>query len=108
MTNSQKQKCEEFEQLHLGKDAFIIPNPWDTGSARILQGLGFKALATTSAGLAFTLGRVDGEVSLEEKLAHCTDLAANTSIPINADFENGFADSLQMKTHSRKHRQRPA
>jgi 2-methylisocitrate lyase-like PEP mutase family enzyme len=89
----QKIKCEEFEKLHQQKDAFLIPNPWDTGSARILQGLGFKALATTSAGLAYTLGRADGEVTLDEKLVHCTSLAENTQIPINVDFENGFADA---------------
>ena len=89
----QKIKCEEFEKLHQQKGAFLIPNPWDTGSARILQGLGFKALATTSAGLAYTLGRADGEVTLDEKLAHCTSLAENTQIPINVDFENGFADA---------------
>ena len=89
---SQEEKCKNFERLHLADDAFIIPNPWDTGSARLLEGLGFKALATTSAGLAYTLGRSDGEVSLEEKLDHCKSLSTTTSIPINADFENGFAD----------------
>jgi 2-methylisocitrate lyase-like PEP mutase family enzyme len=89
---SQKLKCENFASLHQQPGAFLIPNPWDIGSARLLQGLGFKALATTSSGLAYTLGRVDGEVTLEEKLSHCSQLAANTVIPINADFENGFAD----------------
>jgi len=58
----------------------------------VLQGLGFKALATTSSGLAYTLGRADGEVTLDEKLLHCSELAANTTVPLNADFENGFAD----------------
>jgi len=89
---SQKLKCEEFASLHQQVGAFIIPNPWDIGSAKLLQGFGFKALATTSAGLAHTLGRADGEVTLEEKLNHCSELAANTTVPINADFENGFAD----------------
>jgi len=89
---SQEEKCIHFEQLHQADEAFIIPNPWDAGSARLLEGIGFKALATTSAGLAYTLGRSDGEVSLEEKLKHCATLATATSIPINADFENGFAD----------------
>lgn len=90
---TQKIKCEEFQRLHLQADAFIIPNPWDIGSARLLQNLGFKALATTSVGVAYTLGRVDGEITLEEKLNHCRELSNNTSVPINADFENGFADA---------------
>lgn len=90
---SQLEKCEVFARLHRQDGAFLIPNPWDVGSAKVLQGLGFKALATTSAGLAYTLGRADGEVTLEEKLIHCAALAANTTIPINADFENGFADA---------------
>lgn len=87
----QIEKCETFSQLHRQDQAFLIPNPWDIGSAKLLQGMGFKALATTSSGLAYTLGRSDGEVTLEEKLAHCTALASNTKVPINADFENGFA-----------------
>jgi len=89
---SQKDKCAAFADLHQATGVFLIPNPWDTGSARLLQGLGFKALATSSSALAYTFGRADGEITLEEKLAHCTDLANNTTIPINADFENGFAD----------------
>jgi 2-methylisocitrate lyase-like PEP mutase family enzyme len=89
---SQKEKCQQFENLHRQPGAFPIPNPWDAGSARLLQWLGFKAIATTSAGLAHSLGRTDGEVSLDEKLAHCSELASIVSIPINADFENGFAD----------------
>ena len=88
-----KSKCEVFIELHQQPGAFIIPNPWDIGSAKLLQGMGFKALATTSSGLAYTLGRVDGEVSLDEVLGHCAQLSVNTDIPINADFENGFADS---------------
>ena len=78
----------------------MIPNPWDVGSARLLQGLGFKALATTSAGFAFTLAKTDGEVTLEEKLAHCSQLAGATSIPVNADFENGFADDPETVTEN--------
>lgn len=77
---SQKLKCEEFASLHQQAGAFLIPNPWDVGSAKLLQGFGFKALATTSAGLAHTLGRADGEVTLEEKLNHCSELAANTGL----------------------------
>ena len=90
---SQQLKCEEFERLHQQPGAFVVPNPWDVGSARLFQGLGFKALATTSAGLAYTLGRADGEATLDETLLHCSQLAEHTHIPINADFENGFADT---------------
>lgn len=90
---SQKEKCEQFAKLHKQDTAFLIPNPWDTGSARILQGLGFSALATTSAGFAHTLGRCDGEVTLEEKLSHCEEIAGNIDIPVNADFENGFSEN---------------
>lgn len=89
---SQLEKCNAFAELHRAQSAWVIPNPWDVGSAKVLEGLGFKALATTSSGFAYTLGRADGEVSLEEKLQHCRMLAAATSIPLNADFENGFAD----------------
>ena len=88
---TQREKCQRFAELHQAKSAWIIPNPWDTGSAKLLQGIGFLALATTSSGFASTLGRADGEVSLEEKLQHCSLLADETSIPINVDFENGFA-----------------
>ena len=92
----QLQKCAVFADLHRNEEAWLIPNPWDIGSARVLQGLGFQALATTSSGFAFTLGRVDGTVTLDEKLQHCRDLSAAVSIPLNADFENGFADELDV------------
>lgn len=88
---TQLEKAKAFKALHKG-ETFIIPNPWDAGSAVQLQEAGFKALATTSAGFAWTLGRKDGEVSLEEKLGHIRALSAATDIPLNADFENGFAD----------------
>lgn len=89
---TQAEKCVRFAELHDADEIFLIPNPWDIGSAKLLQGLGFPALATTSAGFAYSIGRADGEVSLDEKLAHCSALANATSIPISADFENGFAD----------------
>ena len=89
---TQSEKCTTFKQLHHRDGAFIIPNPWDIGSAKMLEGLGFEALATTSAAFALTLGCADGDVTLEQKLAHCEQLAHATSVPINADFENGFAD----------------
>lgn len=90
---TQQDKCLTFKALHEGDDCFFIPNPWDVGSARLLEGLGFKALATTSQGFALTLGKHDGRVTLEEKLAHCRDIAEATTIPVNVDFEDGFADS---------------
>lgn len=89
---TQSEKAEIFKSLHEARDAFFIPNPWDGGSAVTLEKAGFKALATTSAGFARSLGREDGEISLDEKLAHCQLLASVTSIPITVDYENGFAD----------------
>lgn len=89
---TQLEKAKAFKALHDAGETFIIPNPWDAGSALQMEEAGFKALATTSAGFAWTLGRKDGEVSLEEKLAHIRALSSVTSVPINADFENGFAD----------------
>jgi 2-methylisocitrate lyase-like PEP mutase family enzyme len=83
-----------FRKLH-ETDCFVIPNPWDTGSARYLQGLGFKALATTSSGLAWSLGHGDGGLSREMVLAHLRDMVAATELPVNADFESGFAADPQ-------------
>jgi 2-methylisocitrate lyase-like PEP mutase family enzyme len=83
------EKGEAFRALHEG-DAFVIPNPWDAGSARVLAGLGFQALATTSSGFAFTLGRPDGHVSLDEVAAHIAVLDAATALPVSADLENGY------------------
>ena len=89
---SQEEKCRQFRDLHSRDRTFIIPNPWDAGSAKVLESLGFESLATTSSGFANSLGRLDGEVSLFEKLDHCRSLCEVTSIPVSADFENGFAD----------------
>ncbi|MFL6210790.1 MAG: isocitrate lyase/phosphoenolpyruvate mutase family protein [Pyrinomonadaceae bacterium] len=89
---NQKEKAEIFKALHEREGAFIIPNPWDVGSARLLAGLGFEALATTSAGFANSLGRRDGQVALNEVLEHCHDLCAATELPVSADLENCFAD----------------
>lgn len=80
-----------FRQLH-ESGCFIIPNPWDVGSARYLQGLGFKALATTSSGLAWSMGRPDGALSRDEVLAHLREMVEATDLPVNADFESGFGD----------------
>ena len=85
-------KRTRSRSLHQRPGAFIIPNPWDAGSARLLAALGFEALATTSSGFAETLGRLDGEVSLEDKIEHCQALCAATSLPVSADMERGFAD----------------
>ncbi len=90
---SQSDKARVLEDLHNSGETFVIPNPWDVGSAKMLEEAGFKALATTSSGFAWTLGCADGEVTLEEKLRHCANLCAATSVPISADFENGFADA---------------
>ena len=84
------EKRHTYRKLHEA-GCFIIPNPWDIGSARYLQGMGFKALASTSAGYALTLGLPDNAVSLEAMLAHLRELSAATDIPVNADFEGGFA-----------------
>jgi 2-methylisocitrate lyase-like PEP mutase family enzyme len=89
---SQAEKAKRFRELHERPGTFIIPNPWDVGSARLLTHVGFEALATTSAGFAFTLGRPDGHVSRDEKLAHCRDICEATDLPVNADLEKCFAD----------------
>jgi 2-methylisocitrate lyase-like PEP mutase family enzyme len=80
-----------FHELHR-EGCFVLPNPWDVGTARYLQHLGFSALATTSAGYAFARGVADGSVGRDEMLAHIKDLVEATDLPVNADFENGYAD----------------
>jgi 2-methylisocitrate lyase-like PEP mutase family enzyme len=84
-------KRKAFRELHKS-GCFVIPNPWSVGTARYLQGLGFKALATTSAGHAHSQGFPDGAQSIDDVLAHYRELSAATDVPLNADFENGFAD----------------
>ncbi len=79
---SQIEKAHVFQALHESRETFVIPNPWDAGSALLLQQAGFKALATTSSGFAQSIGKVDGEVSLEEKLGHCRLLASVTDVPM--------------------------
>jgi 2-methylisocitrate lyase-like PEP mutase family enzyme len=88
------ERRKTFRQLHEGS-CFALPNPWDIGSARYLAHLGFKAIATTSAGFAFSCGLADGEVGLELMLAHITELVHGTDLPLNADFENGYADDAE-------------
>ena len=94
MTRTIAQKRADFRTLH-EQGCFVIPNPWDTGSARYLQGLGFKALATTSSGHAWSQGLADGAQSRDAVLAHLRDIVAATDLPVNADFENGFASDAQ-------------
>ena len=89
MPATQHDKAERFRALHAG-DAFIIPNPWDVGAARVLEALGFQALATTSSGFAFTLGRRDGGATLNELATHVHALSEATSLPVSVDLENGF------------------
>jgi 2-methylisocitrate lyase-like PEP mutase family enzyme len=94
MGTTQLQKARAFRALHERAGAFIIPNPWDAGTARILAALGFEALATTSLGLANALGRADGAgaVSRREVLDNCADIAGATDLPVSADLENCYAD----------------
>jgi 2-methylisocitrate lyase-like PEP mutase family enzyme len=87
-----EEKRAAFRELHRS-GCFVIPNPWDTGTTRYLQHLGFKALATTSAGCAFARGMADGAVPRDPMLAHIGEIVAATSLPVNADFEGGYADS---------------
>ncbi|MGJ7531149.1 isocitrate lyase/PEP mutase family protein [Variovorax sp. GB1P17] len=94
MTRSIAQKRADFRALH-AQGCFVIPNPWDTGSARYLEGLGFKALATTSSGFAWSRGHADGALSRDQVLDHLRELVAATDLPVNADFENGFAADAQ-------------
>lgn len=94
MTRTIAQKRADFRALH-EQGCFVIPNPWDTGSARFLEGLGFKALATTSSGFAWSQGQADGAMSREHILAHLRELVEATDLPVNADFENGFAADAQ-------------
>ena len=89
---SQAQKAADFRALHEREGAFIIPNPWDAGTARLLTHLGFEALATTSAGYAFSVGRRDGAVSRDEMMEHVTAIVSATDLPVSADLENCFGE----------------
>ncbi len=91
---AQAEKAERFRALHDGK-AFIIPNPWDAGSAKALEALGFEALATTSSGFAFTLGRADGAATLDELIDHVSLLDQVTSLPVSVDLENGHGPDAE-------------
>jgi 2-methylisocitrate lyase-like PEP mutase family enzyme len=93
---SQHDKATWFRTLHQAPGAFIIPNAWDGGSARILTGLGFRAIATSSGACAATLGRVDGRVTRDEALAHARAIGAAIECPVSADLERGFGDSPEV------------
>jgi 2-methylisocitrate lyase-like PEP mutase family enzyme len=92
---TQADKTRAFRQLHERPGLFVMPNPWDVGTARMLERLGFEALATTSSGFAFSQGRHDYDVGREAVLEHCRALVAATSVPVSADLENGYGDDPQ-------------
>src|SRR3546814_11557422 len=97
-TPTTAQKRENFAELHKA-GCFVIPNPWNIGSARCLEDLDFKAIASTSSGHAHANGLPDGAQDLETVLAHLTELSASVNIPLNADFENGFSDDIGHLQH---------
>src|SRR5205085_11145209 len=96
MSVSQAEKARRFRALHDGPGAFVIPNPWDIGSARILAGLGFQALATSSAASAVAMGRKDGELTRDEALEHSRLIVDATDLPVSADLEKGFGDAPEV------------
>lgn len=89
---SQADKGRRFRELHQQEHAFIIPNPWDVGTAKLLESLGFEALATTSAGYAFSVGKADGAIDRAEMIAHAAQIVAATDLPVSADLENLYVD----------------
>jgi 2-methylisocitrate lyase-like PEP mutase family enzyme len=93
---TQAEKGKAFRALHQRDHAFIIPNPWDAGTARLLAHLGFEALATTSAGYAFSIGQRDGTVTRDQMMAHVSAIAAAADIPVSADLENGYGDAPEI------------
>ncbi len=90
---TQQEKGQAFRALHERSSAFLIPNPWDAGTARLLAALGFEALATTSAGYALSIGKLDGAVGREAMIAHVATIVSATELPVSADLENGFCDA---------------
>src|SRR3954471_17102206 len=99
MPATQHEKGADFRALH-GGDPFVIPNPWDAGSAKVLAGLGFSALASTSSGFAFTLGRPDGAATLDEVVEHAAALDAATGLPVSVDLENGYGRAPEDVAHA--------
>jgi len=90
---TQLEKAQKLATMHKEPKTFVIPNPWDRGSALLLEGLGFQALATSSAGAAFAMGRRDGAMGREAMMAHIREIAEVTELPVSADLENGFSDA---------------
>ncbi len=97
----QEDRVAEFHLLH-ASGCFVMPNPWDAGTAVALENMGFPALATTSAGAAWTLGRSDNQLALNDALAHLSAIATAVKVPVNADFEGGFADEPELVAHNVK------
>jgi 2-methylisocitrate lyase-like PEP mutase family enzyme len=95
----QEDKAAAFQALHAG-EPFVIPNPWDAGSARVFAALGFQALASTSSGFAFTLGRLDGDVTLDEVVEHAATLDRATDLPVSVDLENGYGADPESAAHA--------
>src|SRR5215470_14593329 len=93
--STQTEKGKNFRALHERSGAFIIPNPWDVGTARLLAYLGFEALATTSAGYAFSVGQRDNTINRDQMIAHVAEIVSATDLPVSADLENGFGDSSE-------------
>ncbi len=93
---TQSEKAIAFRSLHARDSVFIIPNPWDIGTAKVLAHLGFEALATTSMGYAFSAGKLDNTVGRDEIMAHISEIASATELPVSADLENGFGDEPEM------------
>jgi 2-methylisocitrate lyase-like PEP mutase family enzyme len=96
MNATQNEKAARFRALHDSPGAFVIPNPWDVGSARLLAGLGFQALATSSAASASAIGKRDGELTRDEALAHARLIVDATNLPVSADLESGFGDAPEV------------
>src|SRR5258705_2072386 len=92
MSVTQNEKVARFRALHDGPGAFVMPNPWDVGSARMLAGLGFQALATSSAASAASIGRRDGRLTRDEAMSHSRLIVEATDLPVSADLEKGFGD----------------
>src|SRR5882762_9853582 len=103
MSVTQNEKAARFRALHDGPDVFVIPNPWDVGSARLLAGLGFQALATSSAASASAVGRRDGGLTRDEAMAHARSIVDATDLPVSADLEKGFGDEPQAVAEAIRH-----
>src|SRR2546428_10183554 len=103
MATTQSEKATRFRALHQGPGAFLIPNPWDGGSARILAGLGFQALATSSGAEAGVLGRRDGRVTRDEALAHARAIVAAVDLPVSADLAKGLGDAPEAAAGTIRH-----